>query len=139
LQTNPLQEVPLMFRFFESLIDPYAPVREADVPPARLWPFLKDYLAPARRVMAWTILTIFAVAIVEIGLIWYAGRLIDLLTDTPSTEVWVRHGWELGFIAVFILLLRPAIQTISAMLLNQSLMPNVGTIVRWRANQHVLR
>ena len=44
-----------MFRFFESLVDPYAPYAETDTPPDRLWPFLRDYLRPARRVMAWTV------------------------------------------------------------------------------------
>ena len=40
-----------MFRFFENLVDPYAPYAPSDTPPRRLWPFLKDYLGPFRRVM----------------------------------------------------------------------------------------
>ena len=51
-----------MFRRFESLVDPYAPYAESDTPPDRLWPFLVEYLRPARRVMAWTIVSVFAVA-----------------------------------------------------------------------------
>ncbi|HVL24834.1 MAG TPA: ABC transporter ATP-binding protein, partial [Thermomicrobiales bacterium] len=39
----------------------------------------------------------------------------------------------------FILFARPLIQTLSAALINQALMPNVGTIVRWRAHRHVLK
>jgi ATP-binding cassette subfamily B multidrug efflux pump len=128
-----------MFRRFESLVDPYAPYAESDTPPDRLWPFLVEYLRPARRVMAWTIASVFAVAVLEIWLIWYAGRLVDVLGDTPPAEVWVRHGVELGFVALFILFARPVIYGLSAALLNQSLMPNVGTIVRWRAHRHVLR
>jgi ATP-binding cassette, subfamily B, multidrug efflux pump len=128
-----------MFRFFESLVDPYAAYAESDTPPNRLWPFLVDYLRPARPVMAWTILSVLAVALLEIWLIWYAGRLVDVLGDTPPTEVWVRHGLELGLVALFILLARPIIYVLSAALLNQSLMPNVGTIVRWRSHRHVLR
>ncbi len=128
-----------MFRYFESLIDPYAPYAERDTPPNRLWPFLKAYLWPARRVMAWTFVSIVAVAVIEIGLIWYAGRLVDMLAGAEQGQVWATHGLELLLVAVFILLLRPGIQTLSAALLNQSLMPNVGTIVRWRSHRHVLR
>jgi ATP-binding cassette, subfamily B, multidrug efflux pump len=128
-----------MFRRFESLVDPYAPYAESDTPPDRLWPFLVEYLRPARRVMGWTIVSVFAVAVLEIALIWYAGRLVDVLGDTPPTEVWLRHGLELGLVALFILIARPVIYGLSAALLNQSLMPNVGTIVRWRAHRHVLR
>jgi ATP-binding cassette subfamily B multidrug efflux pump len=128
-----------MFRFFESLVDPYSPYAETDTPPTRLWPFLADYLRPARKVMAWTIIAVLAVAVVEIWLIWYVGRVVDALGQTPPAEVWTRHGLELALVAAFILLARPLIQTASAALLNQSLMPSVGTIVRWRSHRHVLR
>ena len=72
------------------------PMPRSDTPPDRLWPFLVEYLRPARRVMAWTIVSVFAVAVLEIALIWYAGRLVDVLGDTPPAEVWLRHGLELG-------------------------------------------
>ena len=128
-----------MFRLFESLVDPYAPYAEGDTPPDRLWPFLKEYLRPARKVMLWATLSILAVAVVEVWLIWYAGRLVDLLGSVAPAEVWRRHGWELVAVALFILLLRPLIQGVQAALLNQALLPNVGTLVRWRAHRHVLR
>jgi ATP-binding cassette subfamily B multidrug efflux pump len=128
-----------MFRLFESLVDPYAPYAEDDTPPARLWPFLKEYLRPARKVMALTIVSVFAVAVMEIWLIWYAGRIVDVLGETTPAEVWARHGLELAAVALFILIGRPILQTLSAALLNQSLMPNVGTLVRWRSHRHVLR
>ena len=79
--------------------------------PTRLWPFLRDYLRPARRVMAWTVLAVLAVAVIEIWLIWYVGRVVDALGDTPPAEVWARHGLELALVAAFILLARPLIQT----------------------------
>ncbi len=128
-----------MFRFFEELVDPYAPYAEDDTPPDRLWPFLSEYLRPMRRVMAWTVLSVFLVAVVEIALIWYAGRLVDVLAEAEAATVWATHGVELALVAGFVLVLRPLIQTLSAVLLNQSLMPNVGTVVRWRSHRHVLR
>ena len=89
--------------------------------------------------MAWTVLGVFAVAVIEIWLIWYAGRIVDVLGATPPAEVWARYGLELALVAGFILFARPLIQTLSAALINQALMPNVGTIVRWRAHRHVLK
>ena len=100
-----------MFRFFKSLVDPYASYSESDTPPDRLWPFLMEYLRPARRVMIWTTLTVFLVAAVEILLIWYAGRLVDVLADADRAAIWSSHGLELGLVALFILVLRPMIQT----------------------------
>ena len=128
-----------MLRWFESLVDPYAPYAERAAPPDRFWPFMLAYLRPMRGVMAWAALSILAVAVIEVALIWYAGRLVDALADTPPGEVWLRHGVELGAVALAVLVLRPMVQFANAALLNQSLMPNVGTLVRWRSHRHVLR
>ena len=43
-----------MFSFFENLVDPYGPYEQTDTPPRRLWPFLKDYVRPFRKVFAVT-------------------------------------------------------------------------------------
>jgi ATP-binding cassette subfamily B multidrug efflux pump len=128
-----------MLRYFESLVDPYVRYSDTDTPPDRLWPFLNEYLRPARRVMVWAGLSVLVVALIEVWLIWYLGHLVDLLGTTTPAEVSREHGLELGLVAVFLLVLRPLIQGGSAALLNQSLMPNVGTIVRWRSHRHVLR
>ncbi|WP_185803523.1 ABC transporter ATP-binding protein [Pontivivens nitratireducens] len=128
-----------MFRFFEKLVDPYQPYPDDDVPPTRLWPFLADYMRPFRSVLMWTLLTTFAVTVVEIGLIFYTGRVVDLLEISGPTAFLSDHGVELGLIAAFILLLRPIAQMLNAMLLNQALLPNIATLVRWRSHRHVLR
>ena len=72
-----------MFRYFESLVDPYAPYPSQGHAAGPAVAVPADYLRPARRVMAWTVLSVFAVAVIEIWLIWYAGRIVDVLGDTP--------------------------------------------------------
>ncbi|QPH55310.1 ABC transporter ATP-binding protein [Pontivivens ytuae] len=128
-----------MFGFFERLVDPYQPYADRDTPPDRLGPFLFEYLRPFRKVLIYVTLFTLVVAAVEIGLIYYAGRVVDLLEgSTPQTFI-AEHGLELLFIALFILFLRPIAQIVDTMFLNQSLLPNLGTLVRWRAHRHVLR
>jgi len=127
-----------MFRFFENLIDPYQPYEAKDAPPTRLWPFIRDYTQPFNRLFVWTALLSVVVASIEVGLIYYMGRVVDLLSGEPA-EVWAAHGVELIILAVFILFLRPAIQALDVLLLNNAIMPNLGTIFRWRAHKHVLR
>lgn len=128
-----------MFRFFEKLIDPYQSYHADDVPPAKLWPFLASYMRPFRNVLIVTALLTLAVAGVEIGLIFYAGRIVDLLEVAAPVAFLSDHGFELLLITAFILFLRPTVQIISSMLLNQTLMPNIATLVRWRSHRHVLR
>jgi ATP-binding cassette subfamily B multidrug efflux pump len=127
-----------MFRYFENLIDPYCDYEEKDRPPTRLWPFMRDYCQPFWRVFAITGTLSIVVAAVEIWLIWYMGRLVDLLGGAPA-DVWDSHGTELILIALFILILRPALHALDVLYLNNAIMPNFGTLIRWRAHKHVLR
>ncbi len=128
-----------MFRKFESLIDPYEPYRETDTPPQRLWPFLRQYMGPFRKVFALAAVMSLLVAAVEVGLIWYMGRVVDLLADAERGSFWADHGWELMLAAGFILLLRPVIQALDVLLLNNAILPNFATLIRWRAHRQVMR
>lgn len=127
-----------MFRFFENLVDPYCDYLETDTPPRQLWPFLKDYSQPFKKVFAVTALMSVIVAGVEIGLIHYMGRVVDLLSGEPA-KVWQDHGTEFILLAVFILTVRPLLQLFDVLLLNNAILPNFGTLIRWRSHKHVLR
>ena len=127
-----------MFRYFENLIDPYAPHPETDYPPQKLWPFLWDYTRPFHRIFAIATLLSFLVAGVEVVLIWAMGWVVDILAKGPA-QVWQEHGLALIGLALFILILRPLFQAIDVLLLNNAMMPQLGTVVRWRAHKHVLR
>lgn len=127
-----------MFRFFENLVDPYEKYTEDNTPPTRLWPFLKTYAQPFKRVFWAAGIMSVIVATVEIWLISYMGRLVNLIAPGSEVSFWDDHGWEFIAVGLFLLTLRPVLQVIDVALLNQSIVPNFGTIVRWRAHRHVL-
>ncbi|SEO09621.1 ATP-binding cassette, subfamily B, multidrug efflux pump [Salinihabitans flavidus] len=127
-----------MFRLFENLVDPYCDYPENDTPPRRLWPFMAAYAVPFHRVFVLATLMSVVVAAVEIGLIYYMGRLVDLLGGDP-VSFWDSYGTELILAAIFMLFLRPIIQALDVLLLNNTIIPNFGTLIRWRAHKHVLR
>ena len=128
-----------MFRIFETLVDPYVAYRETDTPPTRLWPFLRDYSQPFRGIYAVTATVSILTAAFEVWLIGYMGRVVDLLADTPRETIWSAHGAELAAVALLILIARPLLQGLGALLLNNTILPNFGTLIRWRAHRHVLR
>ena len=128
-----------MFRYFENLVDPYTRYKEPDTPPTRLYPFLRAYAEPFMPVFRVTALLSVIVAGIEIWLIAYLGRLIDILSGATPSEVWAQSGTELILVALFILTLRPMVYVLQVMLLNNTILPNFGTLVRWRAHRHVLR
>ena len=128
-----------MFRFFEQMVDPFVDYEEVDAPPRRLLAFLWDYSQPFKKIYAYSGFMSVVVATIEIWLIWYMGRIVDLLTTADPSKVWETHGSEFIAVAVFVLFLRPIFQAFDVLLLNNALMPNFGTLIRWRAHKHVLR
>ena len=128
-----------MFRFFEKLVDPYVAYPENDTPPNTLRAFLWDYSKPFQGVFIVTGVMSIAIAVVEVLLISYMGRLVNLLGEGTPSEVWATYGVEFILVAIAILTIRPIVYVGQVMLLHQTILPNVGTLVRWRAHRHVMR
>ncbi|SFR34725.1 ABC transporter ATP-binding protein [Litoreibacter janthinus] len=128
-----------MFRFLENLVDPYEPYDEVDAPPRKLWPFLVSYSRPFKTVFVWAAVLSLLVAIMEVGLIYYLGRVVDLLSSGEPAQVLEQYGTELILAGVFILVIRPLVQAADVGVLNNAILPNYGTLFRWRAHKHVLR
>ena len=128
-----------MFRFFEGLVDPYAAYTPTDTPPRKLWPFLWDYIVPFRWVFAATGTVSIANGALDIALIWYVGRLVDLLSAASPAQFWASHWIEVLTVAFVILMVRPAVGVTGVALLHNTILTNFGTMMRWRAHAHVLR
>ncbi|RKF16439.1 ABC transporter ATP-binding protein [Roseovarius spongiae] len=126
-----------MFRKFENLVDPFAPVAE-ETPPATLWAYLKSHYRAFRKGMIAMAISGILVALVETGLIFYSGRVIDLLGATEPGNLMARHGVELIIAALLIMTLRPAMIAFNHLLLEQMLASNMQEQVRWRAHKHLL-
>ncbi|MCF8510687.1 MAG: multidrug ABC transporter ATP-binding protein, partial [Rhodobacteraceae bacterium] len=128
-----------MFRFFENLVDPYVRYTQSDAPPRKLWPFLSEYIRPFRKVFAATAAFSVATAFADVALIWYVGRLVDLLSvHSPSAFV-ATYGFEVLMVALAVLVLRPLLLVGNVALLHNTILPNFGTMIRWRAHAHVIR
>ncbi|WP_420863937.1 ABC transporter ATP-binding protein [Algirhabdus cladophorae] len=128
-----------MFEYFENLIDPYTAYDAEDVPPNKILPFLVMMLRPFRKALALNTVTSCMAALAEVALIYYLGRLIDLMTGTTPAEFWRSHWIELVLVFVFILLFRPLLQTLDTALIKNAIQPNVAGLGRWRSYRHVLR
>lgn len=128
-----------MLQHFEKFVDPYTPYQETDNPPQRLWPFMREYARPFKTAFILTGLMSLVVATIEIWLIFYMGRVVDILSTNTPEEVRSSYGLEFVAVVIFILFLRPLLQFLDVALLNNAILPNFGTMIRWRAHRHVLR
>ncbi|MGB5865995.1 MAG: ABC transporter ATP-binding protein [Sulfitobacter sp.] len=127
-----------MFRFFENMVNPYVDYPDEDEPPRKLWPFFMGYSKPFKKVFALTGVMSILVAAIEVGLIYYMGRIVDVLDGGPE-EMWAQYGTELIIIALLIVFVRPLVQALDVALINNAILPNFGTLIRWRAHRQVLR
>ncbi len=128
-----------MFRYFQNLVDPYVDYAPNDRPPTRLWPFFVEYAQPFKKLFALAGSLAVAAAVIEIALIYYMGRIVDLLDTSEPGTFFATHGAELAFIALLILFVRPIVQALGTVVLNNAILPNFGALVRWRAHAQVLR
>jgi len=121
-----------MFRYFENLVDPYEAYDEVDAPLTKLWPFICAYSTPFKKLFYVAAILSVIVAAVEIALIFYMGRIVDLLGGTERESFLAEHGLEVALVALFIVFLRPLIQALDVGILNNAILPNYGTLFRWR-------
>ncbi|MBL4872265.1 MAG: ABC transporter ATP-binding protein [Rhodobacteraceae bacterium] len=126
-----------MFKRFEDLVTPFMPF-PSETPPAKLWPYLKTHLAPFKKWLPVMALLGVLTAVMESGLIFYSGRVIDLMSTAGVDTMWKEHGFELALAAAFVLLLRPVIITLNHLFLEQTLVSNLNVQAQWRSHKQLL-
>ncbi|KIC20022.1 ABC transporter ATP-binding protein [Leisingera sp. ANG-Vp] len=126
-----------MFRAFENLVDPFAENRPAP-PRASLKAYLAQQLAPYRKWLPLMFATGVLTALMESGLIFYSGRVVDLMAGTGASMFWQEHGTEMLLALFCVLILRPALVGLNHLLLEQTLSSNLQEQVRWQAHRHLL-
>ncbi len=127
-----------MFGWFERRIDPY-PMAEPTMPPATLFRFVLHY---SRGAIPWLVLLAIGsaiIAVIELTLFGWLGTLIDRLADTPRDQFWSQQGGTLMLMAVVLLIVLPALNLVTTMVLHQSLMGNFPQRIRWLAHRYLLR
>ncbi len=127
----------MLFRWFESLIDVFAEPGDA-MPPRGVWRFYWHYLRQVRGILAAICVLGFFVALVEVALFDFIGRLVDL-TNEPAAGFFARHGAELAWMAFVALVARPLLLAVHDLMVNQALVPGLTARVRWQQHRYVVR
>ena len=126
-----------MYRLFEDLVNPFD-VPDSGTPPTTLLAFYREAIRPFRHVVPWMLLTGFIVALFDAWMIYYGGRLIDIMERTGAVSFWETHALELVVVMIVIFVLRPVIIVLQRGYLEQTLAGNMQERVRWRAHKHML-
>ncbi len=127
---------------FENWINPFMR-RDRLAPPKGLWQFVWFYVGQAK----WPFIIMLAlgglVAILEAGLFYFVGRLVDMLDTVPKGAGWggliALHGGELAFMVVVVVIVRFVAVSLSALVEEQTIVPGFFNLVRWQAHSHISR
>ncbi|KAA2313908.1 ABC transporter ATP-binding protein [Pseudooceanicola sediminis] len=127
-----------MFAWFERRIDPY-PDQPPAMPPRSLVRFVLHY---SRGVLPWLVFLAVGsglIAVIEVMLFGWLGQLIDRLSDTPREVFWAQEGARIAMMAVVLVIAMPLLNTVTSLVLHQSLMGNFPQRIRWQAHRYLLR
>ena len=128
----------MIFRWFESLIDIFAVPGDAP-PPRGIVRFYWHYLRQVRGILIAVCGLGFFVAVVEVALFDFLGRLVDLAGAAPTPDFFALHGRELLWMAFIALVARPLLLGLHDLMVNQALVPGLTARIRWQQHRHVVR
>jgi ATP-binding cassette subfamily B multidrug efflux pump len=131
-----------VYRWFENWVYPFREPANLR-PPISVRGFLWHYVGQA-RVAFFAMLVIGGIApLVEAGLFYFVGRLVDILDQLPGERswdaLWAAAGPELVFMAAVVLVIRTIVVGLSALVDEQTITPGFYNLVRWQAHRHVSR
>ena len=128
-----------MYRRIESLIDPFAPFSDTEMPPTSVGRFTWHYLKPIRLWLVVLLAVSVGVGVLESSLYMLIGWFVDLLAHARPDRLLPDHGTTLAIVAGLILIGRPFLQTLHEAVSNQIIVPQTTTMIRWRTHLYTLR
>ena len=131
-----------VYRWFENWVDPFQEPKCLQ-PPATVLGFLWHYVGQAKLAFV-AMLVIGGIApLIEAGLFYFVGRLVDILDQLPGERswhaLWNAAGPELVFMIATVLVLRTIVEGLSDLVDEQTITPGFYNLVRWQAHRHVSR
>jgi ATP-binding cassette subfamily B multidrug efflux pump len=127
-----------MFSWFERLIDPYARV-PLEPPPAGLAAFFWHYVKPVWPVVLAIALLTAAIASLEIVMLDYVGRFVDLMSTADRATFFAQHGGEVVRMALLALVVLPLLAVTWEFIFHQSFAGNFPMMIRWQGHRYLLR
>ncbi len=126
------------FKWLESL-KPALPPEKPEMPPATITGFLWHYSRPFWPLLAASALLSTIIAIIEVSLFGFMGRLVDWLNQTDRASFWSEHGALLTWMGALVLILLPLLKLLHELLSHTALLGNFAMRTRWMAHRYVLR
>jgi ATP-binding cassette, subfamily B, multidrug efflux pump len=126
-----------MYRFFESLINPFPP-QTPEAPPKTLFAFCYHYTRGTEAFLIMMAILTGAIAVMEVSLFGFLGKLVDLLNKSTPENLWVESKTELLTMGGIVLCGLPIAVLLHSLLMHQTLLGNFPMRIRWQAHRYLL-
>ncbi|HYM98130.1 MAG TPA: ABC transporter ATP-binding protein [Aestuariivirgaceae bacterium] len=127
-----------LFHWLETRRSPF-PSPQPTKPPSSLFGFIFHYARPFWPLLLASSLLSTAVALIEVSLFGFVGRLVDWLATADRQTFWQTHGSQLIAMSVLILVVLPALKLLYESVVHTGLLGNFAMRTRWQAHRYVLR
>lgn len=126
-----------MFRFFETLVNPY-PADEPKTPPRGLLAFILHFSRPLLPLLLAMSLLTALVSAAEVLFFSYMGELVDWLSGAEREGFFAEYGWRLAGMAALAVIGLPLLTLLQSLVTHQSIFGNYPMIGRWLSHRHML-
>ncbi len=126
-----------MYRWFESLLNPFPP--EAPVePPRTLVAFCLHYTRGSWPLIAISAVLTSIIALTEVWMFSFLGSVVDWLTAQNRQTFLQTEGWTLAGMALIVLVFLPGIVWFNSFINHQTLFANYPMRIRWQVHRYLL-
>jgi len=127
-----------IFRWLEGTVSSFPP----DVPvkpPATFAGFVLHYTRPFWWLIAASAVLSIVVAVIEVSLFAFVGRIVDWLNHADKATFWSDHALRLALMSALVLVVLPLLKFFYEAVIHQGLLGNFAMRNRWQAHRYVLR
>jgi len=108
-------------------------------PPRSVAKFYLFYLRPVWPVLLATLVAGLLLALVEVAMFDFLGRIVDMVAEQPGAGFFQRHASDLGWMLLVCVVARPVLVGLHNLLVNQAIVPGLSNRSRWLMHNYVVR
>ncbi|MEL7049329.1 MAG: ABC transporter ATP-binding protein, partial [Pseudomonadota bacterium] len=108
-------------------------------PPGTLFGFIWHFTKPFLPLLILASATAGIVALIEVSLFTFLGRIVDWLAEADRNTFWDDHGTFLLILAAVVLIVLPVLKFFYETAIHQGVFGNFAMRTRWQTHRYVLR
>ncbi len=109
------------------------------MPPTSFFGFVVHYARPFWRLLLASSALSIVVALIEVSLFAFVGKIVDWLGAADRANFWSDHGLKLALMGGLVLVVLPLLKFFYEAMIHQGLLGNFAMRTRWQTHRYVLR